>query len=134
MIVSPADQRRAIEWDCTRLVHHYANLNDAAEWAAAANLFADDGRLFRPTLPDQPILGREAILAAFLARAPRTTRHICANVVIDVLSAARATGESAMLLFIGSGAPLVGSFKDIFIRTPHGWRFQERRGALILSA
>jgi len=97
---------RAIEWDCTRLVHHYANLNDAAEWEAAANLFTEDGRLFRPTAPDQPIVGRDAILAAFLARSPRATRHVCANVVVQVLSADSAIGESAMLLFTGSGAPL----------------------------
>lgn len=128
------DQRRAIEWDCTRLVHHYANLNDAAKWEAAANLFTDDGRLSRPTAPDQPIVGREAILAAFLARPPRITRHVCANVVIDILSTDEATGESAMLLFVGPDTPLVGSFKDRFIRTTGGWRFLERRGSLIFSS
>jgi len=128
-----AEERRAIEWDCARLVHHYANLNDAAEWAAAAALFVDDGLLFRPSAPDQPIAGRDAILAAFLARAPRTTRHVCANVVIDVLSPDSATGESAMLLFTGTGAPLVGSFHDRFTRTADGWRFQERKGSLIFT-
>ena len=133
MSLPTTDQRRAIEWDCARLVHHYANLNDAAEWEAAAKLFTDDGHLFRPTAPDQPIIGRAAILAAFLARPTRTTRHVCANLVIDVLSTNEAVGESAMLLFTGPGAPLVGSFKDQFIRTAAGWRFQERKGSLTFS-
>ncbi|RYE00714.1 MAG: nuclear transport factor 2 family protein, partial [Sphingomonadales bacterium] len=60
----------------------------------------------------------------------RTTRHICSNVVIDVLAPDRARGESAMLLFTGEGAPKVGSFHDRFVRTPGGWRFAERRGTL----
>ena len=134
MSVPGAGERRAIEWDCARLVHLYANLNDAAEWEAAAALFVDNGLLFRPSAPDRPIAGRAAILAAFFARPPRTTRHVCANVVIDVLSADRAAGESAMLLFTGPGAPLVGSFQDRFTHTADGWRFLERRGSLTFSA
>ncbi|MFK4792482.1 nuclear transport factor 2 family protein [Sphingobium sp. ZW T5_29] len=133
MSVLDAEARRAIEWDCARLVHYYANLNDGAEWEAAAALFAEEGLLVRPSAPDRPIAGRDAILAAFLARSPRATRHVCANVVIDVLSADRAVGESAMLLFTGPGAPLVGSFHDRFTRTAEGWRFLERRGSLIFS-
>ena len=134
MSIPSAEQRRAIEWDCVRLVHHYANLNDAADWEAAASLFTDDGRLFRPSASDQPITGRDAILAAFRARPPRITRHICANVVIDVISTDCALGESAMLLFTGPGAPLVGSFRDRFTHTAEGWRFAERQGALLFSA
>lgn len=134
MSVPGLEEWRAIEWDCARLVHHYANLNDAAEWEAVAALFAEDGLLFRPSAPDLPIAGRNAILAAFLSRPPRKTRHVCANVVIDVLSSDEAVGESAMLLFTGPGAPLVGSFNDRFVRASDGWRFLERKGTLIFSA
>lgn len=126
-----ADVRRAIEWDCARLVSLYANLNDAADWAGVAALYAEDGVMTRPTAPDAPIRGREAILAAFLARPARTTRHICSNIVIDVESEDLARGESAMLLFTGAAEPLVGSFHDRFVRTDEGWRFAERRGSLL---
>jgi hypothetical protein len=124
------DEARAIEWDCARLVAHYANLNDAGRWEEVAALFAADGRLSRPSAPNDWVVGREAILAAFRARPPRTTRHACSNVVIDVLSADEAVGESAMLLFNGGATPLVGSFFDRFVRTEEGWRFGERRGVL----
>ncbi|GHC95165.1 nuclear transport factor 2 family protein [Novosphingobium pokkalii] len=127
------DERRAIEADCGRLIALYANLNDEARWDEAAALYAPDGLMTRPTAPDAPIVGREAILAAFKARPPRTTRHVCSNVVIEVESAREARGTSAMLLFTGAPAPLVGSFHDRFVRTEEGWRFAERRGTLLFQ-
>jgi len=128
-----ADQRRAAEADCARLIALYANLNDAARWDEVAALYAEDGVMVRPTAPDAPVSGRAAILAAFQARPPRVTRHVCSNVVIEVESADSARGESAMLLFTGGPAPLVGSFHDRFVRTAEGWRFAERRGSLLFQ-
>jgi hypothetical protein len=125
-----AEERRAIEWDCARLIAHYANLNDEARWGEVAALFAEDGVMSRPSAPDVSIAGREAILAAFLSRPPRSTRHICSNVVIDVESATEARGTSAMAMFTQSAPPIVGSFHDRFILTADGWRFAERRGSL----
>ncbi|UZK65093.1 nuclear transport factor 2 family protein [Sphingomonas sp. M1-B02] len=123
-------ERRAIEQDCARLIALYANRNDAADWEGVAALYAPDGRMSRPTAPDDWIEGREAILAAFQARPPRTTRHVCSNVVIDILGPDRAEGESAMLLFTGEAPPKVGSFHDRFVRVDGDWRFAERRGTL----
>ncbi|MCJ2181780.1 nuclear transport factor 2 family protein [Novosphingobium sp. 1949] len=125
-----AEAVRAIEHDCARLVARYANRNDAADWEAVAALYAPDGRMARPSAPDDWIVGREAILAAFAARPARTTRHVCSNVEITVLDADTALGESAMLLFTGDAAPRVGSFLDRFVRTGEGWRFAERRGTM----
>ncbi len=125
-----ADERRAIEADCARLIALYANRNDAADWEGVVALYAEQGLMTRPTAPDAPIVGRAAILAAFQSRPPRKTRHVCSNVVIEVLSASEATGESAMVLFQPEGAPLAGSFRDRFVLTAEGWRFAERRGSL----
>jgi len=124
------DESRAIEWDCARLVALYANLNDAARWEEVAALYTEDGIMTRPTAPDAPIVGRAAILAAFQGRPPRKTRHLCSNVVVDVLSSTEACGESAMVLFTPEGPPLAGSFFDRFVLTADGWRFAERRGSL----
>jgi hypothetical protein len=127
------EERRAIEANCARLIALYANLNDAARWDEVAALYAEDGVMFRPTAPDKPTEGRAAILAAFKARPPRVTRHVCSNVVVDVESDTLARGESAMLLFTGAAEPLVGSFHDRFVRTAEGWRFAERRGSLLFT-
>jgi hypothetical protein len=126
-----ATDRRAIEWDCARLISLYAQLNDAARWEEVAALYAPDGLMTRPTAPDAPIVGREAILAAFRARPPRVTCHISSNIVVTVESASRARGTSAMLLFTAADKPpLVGGFQDVFVLTEDGWRFAERRGSL----
>ena len=126
-----AAERRAIEWECARLINLYALLNDEAWWEEVAALYAPDGLMTRPTAPDSPIVGREAIFTAFKSRPPRTTRHICSNVVIDVESATSARGRSAMLLFTSADKPpLVGGFEDRFVLTDEGWRFAERRGNL----
>lgn len=135
------DERRAIEWDCTRLINHYANLNDDGRWHELAALYAEDGRMARPSAPDAPIVGRDALLASFLARPPRRSRHVCANIVIDVESASEARGFSVILLYSGAadgeglaehdrGAPLVGEYHDRFVLTGDGWRFRERKGTL----
>ena len=126
------DVRRAIEWDCARMINLYATLNDAARWAEVAALYTKDGSMTRPSAPDAPIIGRDAILAAFESRPARTSRHVTANIVVTVLDADTATATSAMLLFTAADAPpLVGGFSDRLRRVPgEGWRFAERRGSL----
>ena len=125
-----SDDERAIEQDCAKLVMHYANLNDAADWESLAALFTVDGRLARPTAPDIWIEGREAILTAFAGRPARKTRHLIGNVVITVRGENDATGECAIALFLSATEFRVGSFYDRFARTSEGWRFTERSGRL----
>jgi len=128
--VLPEAERIAIEHACGRLVALYANLNDKAQWEELTRLYAEDGMMARPTEPDNPIVGRAQILAAFKARSPRQTRHLCSNVVITVVSTSEATGECAMALFTPDNPPKLGSFNDRFVRVGRQWLFAERRGSL----
>ena len=130
MSVGPGDSLIA-ERSCERLILDYAALVDGADWAAVAALYTATGRMSRPTAPDQFIEGREAILAAFLARPPRVTRHICANIRVTMISAVEATATSQILLFTAADTPpLVGSYADRLVESSEGWRFAERRGSL----
>lgn len=136
------DERRAIEWDCTRLIHQYVNLNDAQDWQAVADLYTEDARFARPSNPGVFIEGREAILASFTARPPRAQRHVIANTVVDVEGPATARAFSVIVLYMGdipedgglpvqdAKSPLIGTFTDLIVNTPHGWRFKERVGGL----
>ncbi|WP_428027889.1 nuclear transport factor 2 family protein [Altererythrobacter sp.] len=118
---------RAIE----RLLVEYVALNDAGEWDKLASTYVPEGRMSRPTAPDDFIEGREAILAAFKARPPRASRHVVANIRVDVDEAGQATARSQILLFLEQkSAPLVGSYEDRLVLTDQGWRFSERRGSL----
>jgi hypothetical protein len=138
------------EWmaraEITELITRYATLNDTADWAAVAALYTEDGRMNRPTAPDEFISGRAAILAAFMARPRRASRHIVANVLVTLEGDTRARASSQILLFTGSAAgdgglpvlsaapPLIGTFDDTLVRTEEGWRFAERRGRLDFRA
>jgi hypothetical protein len=123
------------------LITRYAALNDAGDWDGVAALYTDDGRMSRPSAPDDFIAGRAAILAAFKSRPLRAARHIVANVLVTLDSETAARATSQILLFTGVSAaeglpvqsttpPLVGSYRDRLMRTDQGWRFAERRGSL----
>jgi len=128
------------------LITRYAALSDAGDWDALAALYTEEGRMNRPTAPDQFIDGREAILAAFKSRPRRSARHIVANVLVTLESDARARASSQLLLFSGSaaadgglpvqssGPPLIGSYEDTLVKTTEGWRFAVRRGSLDFRA
>jgi hypothetical protein len=135
--------RRAIEWDCTRLINLYMKVNDAGDWDAVAGLFTEDGLLARPTLPDKPYVGRQAILDGFRSRpAGIVTRHVVSNIVVDVENETEASAFCVMLLYRGKTTengslpshdpadPLIGTFNDRLRKTADGWRFAERRGGL----
>ena len=135
------EQRRAIEADVTRLIHAYTWANDDADWHACAALYTEDA-LFRRPSGGEPVRGREAILAGFLARPARAQRHTIANVLVDVVDENTARARSVIVLYMGDAAddgglpvqdaksPLVGTFTDLLVRTAEGWRFAERVGAL----
>ena len=117
---------RAIE----RMIVDYAALNDAGDWDAVAAMYVPEGRMSRPSAPDNFIEGREAILAAFKARPARASRHIVANIRVAVTST-DATASSQILLFTAADQPpLVGTYADRLTLTDDGWRFIERRGSL----
>lgn len=117
---------RAIE----RMIVDYAALNDAGDWDAVAAMYVPEGRMSRPSAPDNFIEGREAILAAFKARPARASRHIVANIRVMV-SNTDATANSQILLFTAADQPpLVGTYADRLTLTDDGWRFIERRGSL----
>ncbi len=138
-----AIERAVIGWECERLIHHYAMLNDAGDFPAMAALFTADGVFARPTAPDAPIRGREAILEAYLSRPPRFTRHMITSVVITIKDADHASGHSYLALHAAQAAEtlpapadpayLIGAFHDRFVREDGVWKFSERRGSLALK-
>jgi hypothetical protein len=136
------EQRRAIEWECARLINSYANLSDEARWREVCDLFTRDGVLVPALGPRQTIKGREALLKTFLARPRVATRHVCSNIVVSVENEGWASASSLIERFDacngagqGSGAPPVrAEFDDQFTLEDGAWRFAERRGTLLVAA
>ena len=135
------DSRRAVEADVTRLIHEYTWANDAQDWDRCAALYTEDASFRRPSGGD-PVVGRAAILESFTARKPRAQRHVIANVLVDVEGPATARARSVIVLYMGDAtddgslpaqdpkSPLIGTFTDLCVLTPDGWRFKERVGGL----
>ena len=115
----------------TRLLHRYVALNDGADYEGLVALFTPDGKLVRPTAPNAPIQGRDAILAAMRARPARKARHLVCNVEIDVLDASRARARSTMVLITATEAGnniSVGGFDDELEKQGGEWLFSSRTG------
>lgn len=129
---------------CQRLIARLTQLTDAGEVAAAAGLFTEDAVFARPSAPDEPIVGRAAILEHLSARPPeRLTRHLVCNTVVIAASETEAHVESYVLLVSaparGPGLPSaqpphhLGSYRDHLVREPDGqWRFKARHGQMTM--
>ncbi len=134
--MSPSEPATGLASDLhaiANLQRRFAELNDAARWHEVADLFLEDACFVRPSAPHRPIVGREAILRAFLARsahAPR--RHLVTQPVVGLLDGATARARCHSVLLTdagdGQGTLAVGGFEDALRRTPEGWRFAARTG------
>ncbi len=131
-----AAARREIE----RLVYYYAELQDAADWDAIADMFehgdfvADSGVGWRGK---EIAERRTANVRAYFDGTPRT-RHVTTNLTIDIdLDRGEASAESCYTILQGPPAlPLqpiaAGRYIDRFEHVGGAWRFTYRRSALDL--
>lgn len=132
-------ERMMIERACERLINQYCLFVDFGEASRIAELFTEDGLWTNESIRME---GRDGIRRAFSHRegvTRRTSRHLCTNVVIDVLDDDHATGICYLINYrhdsrtgaaevpAPSDAPkFVGEYRDTFVRTPDGWRFATR--------
>lgn len=130
-------ERNEIERACARLVTEYCHVIDHGEAARVADLFTDDG-VWRS--PEVTMNGIDEVRSGFQARqdnAARMSRHVCNNLLVDVIDEDNAEGCVYLTLYRHDGeegrpvSPLkgpvaVGEYRDRFRRTPQGWRFAER--------
>lgn len=129
--------RIAAEHDCMKLMVGYCVHADHGDADAFAALFAEDGAWVQGA--GDEIRGREALRAYIKGRSPRVlTRHVIANMLVDVVDDTMATGVAYAVVFRdrdynGSGAaPMrapeaVVEYRDQFLRTAEGWKIYRRR-------
>jgi hypothetical protein len=121
---------------CSDLIARYTYFADLGEIQRVPELFTEDGVWATPTEQHE---GHEALRKRFESSvgAQRITRHVCTNVLIDVLSAEEATATVYLTLYRHNGlvdgpAPIsgpakIGEYRDRLVKTAEGWRFAERR-------
>jgi len=130
-------ERIQIERECERLVSLYCHYVDHGEAARVAELFSENGVWRGGSVVMQ---GADQLREGFSARQAnrgRMSRHVCSNLVVEVLDADNARGTVYLTLYRHDGEPgrrvspvegpnFVGEYRDRFVRTAEGWRFAER--------
>ena len=111
------------------LLHCYSFYMDEGRFAELAALFTADGEWIAPY---RTATGPAEIAAWLQQSVPPQPRrmHYVMNSIIDC-EGAHATARSNYLVMIeGSGGPVAsvcGTYDDVLVKLPDGWRFQRRR-------
>jgi hypothetical protein len=132
---------------CYNLVVDCASIIDESRYDDLALIFSKDGIFARPTAPDEPITGRDTIIAAFHKRpASKMAQHLVLNIRVKLTADPdRAEGTSSIMLYMtetatpveaGKGrkatGPVLGLYRDQYVRTAEGWRIADRRGRVTM--
>lgn len=138
------DRRRAIEWDCARVLTRFINALDAGDYETMAGLMAENGVWMRP---GGDAVGPAGLLDAMKDR-PRdlAIRHVISNVVIEVIDEDSAAGVTYLTVYRHRGPPpergpaplagvhMVGVSHNRLVREPGGWRISEKRTSRTFDA
>lgn len=132
--------RALIEWECQQLLNRVTNLIDSRQWETLVECYLEDGVLYRPSDPENGIVGRDAILRSLQQRPPGTTCHLLANTEFDVPTASHVLARSRVWLANGPAVTdgpvqatpplLIGSFVDTLVYRDERWFIAERRGGI----
>ena len=136
-------ERACIQMECQQLLNRITQLLDRGCWRELADCYTEDAVLFRPSDPDKAVEGRQAIYEAFCTRPPRTSCHIVANSVFDILDSDQVECISRVWLVAGDASDsfpvsagselMVGSFVDLFVRINGAWFIKSRKGTMELK-
>ena len=127
----------SIERACQRLVTEYCHLVDHGKAEQIAGLFSEDG-VWKSA--EGTANGRDEVRRGFAARqanAKRMSRHVCNNLLLNIIDEDHAEGTVYLTLYRHDGEPgrrispldgpqMVGEYRDRFVRTSEGWRFAHR--------
>ena len=132
------EQRMVIEHECGKLQKLYGIYADQLDDEKFGALFAADAWIKVPEQP--PFRGREAVSAGIkqMRALGLMYRHVMTNNVVDAIDDKHAEGLCYLMAF-NSAAPAdalgarpmemattLGEYKDTFVKTDEGWRFQSR--------
>jgi hypothetical protein len=137
-------QQSIIQWECQQLLNRMTTLTDQRDWEALAMCYTEDAVLARPSDPDNPIVGRDAILTSLKARPLRATAHLVGNSVFDIVTPEKVEVVSRVWLVSGpvddnslpviSDSPIIiGTFTDQLVWVDGTWLNSRRMGSIELK-
>lgn len=126
-------EKLSIERECLHLISDYCTLWDSRNINSWLDLYHADMTFEAAGTP--PVEGLEKLRASLIKRPPSgpLSRHISANVVVNVHDAESASGRCAMILYKSepeTTTPLapegISDFEFEFIKTDDGWKILRR--------
>lgn len=123
---TPLEDKDAIR----ELFSEYCFRMDEFRFAELGELFTADGEWIAPYSRARGPAEIAALMARNIPREPRR-KHFIMNSLIR-LDGERATARTSYLVVLqeaGSGLvpSVAGTYEDVLVRTPAGWRFRERQ-------
>lgn len=135
-------EQQAIEHECQRLAVQFTQIIDMGKSSEVADLFATDGQF---DVPGMLLENPEAIRALFAKRegSGKISKHVCTNILIDVINESEAKGVCYMTLYKYEGEPVegpapldgpfyVGHYIDKYIKENDQWKFAHRKAEMVL--
>ena len=106
----------------------YGHVVDDDAWDRAHLVFADDF-VFDFSEFGRPNLNGVSELQSAL-RNRKVYSHHSTNIVIQEVDDDTARVRSKFIGFSNEGPPISGDYRDVFVRTPAGWRLSRRRSSV----
>lgn len=108
-----------------QLVHRYAHIVDDAEFERLSEIFTDDIEFDTSAFGNPPLRGIGPVIASYVG-----ARHPVAHHVTTAVASTDPDGtvrvRSKVLSLLGGGLCGSGTYDDVAVRTPDGWRISKR--------
>ncbi len=117
----PADDTIALH----QLVHRYAHIVDDADYERLREIFTDDVEFDTSAFGNPPLRGIDPVIASYVGARHPVAHHVTTPVVtVDPDGTVRI--RSKVLSLLGGGLSGSGTYDDVAVRTPAGWRISRR--------
>ncbi|MFN8026605.1 MAG: nuclear transport factor 2 family protein [Acidimicrobiia bacterium] len=108
-----------------QLASQYAHIVDDADWERLREIFTDDIEFDTSQFGNPPLVGIEPVIASYVdARHP--VAHHPTNPVVTTDADGTVRMRTKVLSLLGGGLCGSGTYDDVCVKTPDGWRISRR--------
>ena len=108
-----------------QLVAHYAHVVDDADFERLRDVFTADVEFDPSAFGNPPLTGIEPVIQSYVdARHP--VAHHVTNVVVTSDADGTVRVRSKVMSLLGGGLSGSGTYDDVAVKTPDGWRISKR--------
>ena len=108
-----------------QLVARYAHIVDDAEFERLRDIFTADVEFDTSAFGNPPLTGIELVIESYVdARHP--VAHHVTNVVVTSDTDGTVRIRSKVMSLLGGGLSGSGTYDDVAVKTPDGWRISKR--------